>query len=198
LSTKSPNHADVLTSCGTLAAEREELGMSVTLRAAFMGTVAGVALCCATAGAQEGTTWLTFQGTLFILDNPTSATCASKNVNFGNIYEVIYRWTANPSNNPDALEVRSDRSDAIHISTQGPNLSLNGPATTVVDWTNKYAFTGTVSPSSTNLTIVGGGGAVPININSGVARITGSINDFLGISGCDIASVHGALAVSPN
>lgn len=171
--------------------------MSFVLRIA-MSTAFSVALFCAMARAQEGTNWITFQGTLFILDNPTSATCASHNVNFGNIYEVIYRWTANPANNPDALEVRSDRSIAVHISTQSPGLSLNGPSTTVVDWTNKYAFSGTVSPSSTNLTILGGGGPVPININSGVARITGSINDFLGISGCTISSVHGALVVSPN
>jgi hypothetical protein len=172
--------------------------MTIKFSAAAVGTFVSVALCCATARAQEGTNWLTFQGTLFILDNPTSATCASHNVNFGDLYDVIYRWTANPSNNPDALEVRSSRGSAVHISTQSPNLSLNGPSTTVVDWTNKYAFFGTISPRSTNLTILGGGGVVPININSGVARITGGINDFLGISGCDISSIHGALVVSPN
>jgi hypothetical protein len=173
-------------------------GMLVAFRTAIVGVVIGVAFSCATLRAQEGTNWLTFQGRLFILDNPTSATCSSKNVNFGDIYEIKYRWTANPSNNPDAIEIVSQRGSSVHISTQSPNFSLSGPSTTTVEWTNKYNFFGSISPSSTNLTLLGGGGPVPININSGVARITGSINDFLGISGCNISDIHGAMVVSPN
>jgi hypothetical protein len=175
-----------------------EVCMSVAFRKAIVGAVIGVTLSCVTVKAQEGTNWLTFQGKLFVLDNPTSAACSSKNVNFGDIYDIKYRWTANPNNNPDAIEVASQRGSSVHISTQSPNFSLNGFSTTTVEWTNKYNFFGSISPSSTNLTILGGGGAVPININSGVARITGGINDFLGISGCNITSIHAALVVSPN
>jgi flagellar basal body L-ring protein FlgH len=172
--------------------------MSHATRIALLSAIFGVALGCAKSEAQEGTTYLTFQGSLFILDNPTNAACQAKNVNFGDIYTVIYRFSASPSSsNPDAIEVRSDRSNAVAISTQAPNYSLNGASTTVVDYVNKYAFTGTLSPSSTNLTILTGLNA-PVSLSAGNIKILGSWNDFLSISGCDIASVHAALVSSPN
>jgi hypothetical protein len=172
--------------------------MSSIIRTALLGVVCGAALGCATAGAQEGTTFLAFEGSLFILDNPTSATCQSKNVNFANIYQVIYRFSASPSaSNPDAIEIRSDRGSSVHISTQSPNFSLNGSSTTTIDWVNKYAFTGTLSPSSSSLTILTGLNQ-PVSLAAGNIKILGSINDFLGISGCNIGSVHAALVSSPN
>jgi hypothetical protein len=157
----------------------------------------GFFLGLANAKAQEGVTFQAFQGSIFILDNPTSATCQAHNVNFGDIYGVVYRFSLNPSVVADALSIIGFRGVSQMYSTQSPGFSLNGASTTNWNYINRYASFGSLSPSSSNLTILSGLN-LPVSSATGNLKILGSINDFDAISGCNIAQVHAALVASPN
>lgn len=150
------------------------------------------------AHAQEGVTYQAFQGTLVVLDNPTSATCQAHNINFSDTYFVIYRFAINPTMVSDALAIHSTRGDSQMYSTQSPNFSLNGPSTTGWNYINKYASYGSLSPSSSNLTLQAGLTGLPVASGNANVILNGSINDFLAVSGCDIAKVHAAMVRTPD
>jgi hypothetical protein len=143
-----------------------------------------------------GTDYLSFEGSLYILDNPTSAVCQSRGFNYGQEFIAIYRYTANPSLIADALAINSAYSVNRIISTQSPNFSLAGPSTGNWIWMNGHGRYGTLGNSGSNLTILSGLNQ-PVTLATGNIKILGSINDFIGNSGCNINSVHGALVARP-
>jgi hypothetical protein len=144
-----------------------------------------------------GTDYLTFEGSLYILDNPTSTICQSKGFNYGNEYKAIYRFTANPSLIADALAINSNYSVNRINSTQSPNFSLAGASTGNWIWMNGHGNYGTLSNSSSNLTILSGLNQ-PVTLATGNIKILGSINNFDAWSDCNITSVHAALVAKPN
>jgi hypothetical protein len=134
---------------------------------------------------------------LFVLDNPTSAACQAKNVNFGNTYTVIYRISMSPGTVADALSIHGTLGDALMISTQGPNLSLQGAASTTWNYISKYAGSGSLATSSSNLTLKAGLTGLPAAPGNANIILNGSINDFDAESGCNGASVLAAMARDP-
>jgi hypothetical protein len=172
--------------------------MRIGCRGVLLGTVSVVFFGLANAQAQEGVTFQSFTGMLFVLDNPTTPACQAKGVNFANIYTVVYRITIDPTQVSDALAIHGSRGEAQMYSTQAPNFSLQGPSTTGWNFINKYGSFGTLTPSSSNLLLragLTGNPAAPGNAN---VIINGSINDFDSISGCNVANVHAALARNPD
>jgi hypothetical protein len=172
--------------------------MSIGYRSALLGAVSIGFFGLANANAQEGVTFQSFTGILFVLDNPTTPTCQAHGINFANMYTVIYRIAINPAVVSDALAIHGARGEAQMYSTQAPNFSLQGPSTTGWNFINKYGSFGTLTPSSSNLLLragLTGNPAAPGNAN---VIINGSINDFDSISGCNVANVHAALARNPD
>jgi hypothetical protein len=87
-----------------------------------------------------GVDFLSFQGIGVVLDNPTSATCQSIGVNYGDTFTIVYRWTNNPSLVSDALSIIIDGHSVSRIvSTQSPNFSLNGTSTVTWTYINRHA-----------------------------------------------------------
>jgi hypothetical protein len=162
----------------------------------LIGAALGVAFSLANAQAQEFVTWIAFQGVGFVTNNPTSLTCQANNINFGSDYVVVYRFSLNPSADPDALTFNTGRSTIRITSAQGPNFSLNGPATVNWDYINRYAFYGQLNSSSTNLTIASGLTSPVVSTTVNV-RIVGTINDFFAHPGCTV-NFHADLALIPN
>ena len=111
---------------------------------------------------------------------------------------MIYRIAIDPTQVSDALAIKTARSESQMYSTQSPNFSLNGPSTTGWNYINKYASYGTLLSSSSNLTLQAGLTGLPAAPGNANVIINGSINDFLAISGCNIAKVHAALARAPD
>jgi hypothetical protein len=171
--------------------------MSKNYRNALLGAACVVLFGIADARAQEGVTYQSFTGTLFVLDNPTSPACQAVNVYFGNMYTVIYRFAINPAVVSDALAILGTLGEAVMASTQSPNFSLQGQSTTTWSYINIYAFPGTSGPSSSNLTLQAGLTGLPAAAGNANVIINGSINDFLGFPGCDVARVHAALVRRP-
>jgi hypothetical protein len=167
-------------------------------RKVVLSSLSTVLIGLAGAHAQEGVTFQAFQGTLVVLDNPTSATCQAHNVNFADFYTAIYRFAINPAVVSDALAIHSSRGDAQMYSTQSPNFSLNGPSTTGWNYISKYASYGTLTPSSSNLTLQAGLTGLAVAAGNANVILNGSINDFLGISGCNITKVHAAMVRTPD
>jgi hypothetical protein len=172
--------------------------MSLDSRGALLGAVSVVFFGLASAHAQEGVTYQSFTGIMFILDNPTSAACQAKNINFASMYTVIYRIAIDPTQVSDALVFKSERSESQMYSTQSPGSSLQGASTTGWNYINKYGSFGTLASSSSNLTLRAGLTGLPAAPGNANVIINGSINDFLAISGCDVANVHAALARNPD
>jgi hypothetical protein len=150
------------------------------------------------AHAQEGVTYQSFTGQLFVRDNPTNDNCQAAGIVFATVFRVVYRFTIQPNSVTDALAISSDYGASQMYSTQSPNFSLNGPSTTGWNYIDKYANVGTFGPSSSNLTIQAGLTGLPPAAGNANIIINGSINDFVGIPGCNIASVHAALARNPD
>jgi hypothetical protein len=174
-----------------------EVNMSIGYRSLLFGAVSIVSFGLVNAHAQEGVTYQSFTGILFVLDNPTTAACQAKGVDFGNTYTVIYRISMNPAVVSDALSIHGTLGDAQMYSTQSPNFSLQGASTTAWNYINKYGSYGNYGPSSSNLLLRAGlTGALAAPGNANII-INGSINDFDSIAGCDVASVHAALARDP-
>jgi hypothetical protein len=172
--------------------------MSIRHRSILLGIVSVVLFGLANARAQEGVTYQSFTGIIFVLDNPTSPACQAKGVNFANIYTVIYRITMNPAVVSDALAIHGTRGESQMYSTQAPNFSLQGASTTGWNYINKYGSDGALTPSSSNLLLRAGlTGALAAPGNANII-INGSINDFDSISGCDVANVHAALVRNPD
>src|SRR5277367_6163542 len=170
---------------------------------ALASSVFALTLCSGNASAQAvyNTDYISFEGTLVVLDNPTSAGCQAANVNYDDQYRVSYRFTVNPSLIQDALVLFPSGDNAAKmLSTQPTTGSLNGPASTEWIYINHYGnSTGTPPgplPSSSNLTISSGLGQ-PLTLATGNIKILGSINNFLAESNCNVASVHAALVVIP-
>jgi hypothetical protein len=172
--------------------------MAIRYCSALFGVASVLCFGMANALAQEGVTYQSFTGILFILDNPTSAACQAKNINFADVYTVVYRIAIDPTKVSDALAVHGTRGESQMYSTQSPSFSLQGPSTTAYNYINKYGSYGTLSPSSSNLTLRAGLTGLPAAPGNANVIINGSINDFNANSGCDIASVHAALARNPD
>jgi hypothetical protein len=175
-----------------------EVNMSIGCRSILFGAVSVVFLGSASANAQEGVTFQSFTGIMFVLDNPTSPACQAKGVNFANIYTVIYRIAIDPTQVSDALAIHGARGEAQMYSTQAPNFSLQGPSTTGWNYINKYGSFGTLTPSSSNLLLRAGLTGVLAAPGNANIIINGSINDFDSISGCNVSNVHAALARNPD
>ena len=172
--------------------------VSKSYRLALFCSATVVFLGIANARAQEGVTFQTFSGTLVVLDNPTTPACQAVNVYFTNMYSAIYRFAINPAVVPDALAILGTRGEAVMVSTQSPNFSLQGPSTTTWSYINIYAFPGTFGPSSSNLTLQAGLTGLPVAAGNANVIINGSINDFLGFQGCNVTKVHAALVRNPD
>jgi hypothetical protein len=172
--------------------------MSIGYRSVLLGAVSIVSFGLANAHAQEGVTFQSFTGIIFVLDNPTTPACQAEGVNFANIYTVIYRISMNPAVVADALAIHGTRGEAQMYSTQSPNFSLQGASTTNWNYINKYGSYGNFGPSSSNLTLRAGLTGLPAAPGNANIIINGSINDFDSISGCDVANVHAALARNPD
>ena len=155
------------------------------------------------ARAQVNVTYLDFEGRAFVTDNPTSATCQTNRINFGNSFTIVYRFTLNPALIADALAFITEHSDFHIVSTQSPSFSLNnlivgGPSTTTYNYISSRAGSSGSIASSSNLNInraFNGGGAPRLGTQNVV--VLGTINDFLGVTGCTV-TVHGALAARPD
>jgi hypothetical protein len=163
---------------------------------AILGAVLSFFWGLGNAQAQNGVTFLNFEGMGVVTDNPTSSACQTAGNFFGDAYVALYRFTLNPSNNSDALSLVGLRSASRIISTQGPSFSLNGATT--ADWetlgsrANKF----TVSPSSSNLLIAPGAGG-SITAATGNIKIVGTLNDFRGDAGCNL-NFRAALTKRPD
>jgi hypothetical protein len=146
-----------------------------------------------------GTDYLSFQGRLIVLDNPTSAGCQAVGINYGSAVDAVYLFTVNPSLIADALTTypQGGRAGQHMVSTQSPNFSLAGLSTTITYYVNSYGNApNTPGVSSSNLTILSGLNQ-PVSLAAGNIKILGSISNFLGNSGCTVGSVHGALVAVP-
>jgi hypothetical protein len=171
---------------------------STSMIAGLTSAVFALALSLAEAGAQTyGTDYISFEGVLVVLDNPTSSGCQSDGINYDNQYRVSYRFTNNPSVISDALALFPAGDNAAKIKSTQTSGSLNGSSTTEWIYINHYANSdSSVLASSSNLTISSGLGQ-PVSLATGNIKILGSINNFLSYSNCNIASVHAALVVIP-
>jgi hypothetical protein len=150
-----------------------------------------------------GTDYLSFEGALYVLDNPTSGACQSHGINFGDAYRMVYLFTNNPSNaniSADAITLFPQGAAAARMhSTQFP-FSLAGTSTIVWIFFDSYGKFNSYAPIpsiSSTLTIVSGLGA-PVSLATGNIKILGSIPSFLGWPDCNIGSVHGAAVAKPN
>jgi hypothetical protein len=74
--------------------------------------------------AQEGVTYQSFTGTMFVLDNPTTATCQAHGINFTSVFRVIYRFAIYLAAVSDALALISDRG-ASRVLYAGSNFPHN-------------------------------------------------------------------------
>jgi hypothetical protein len=157
------------------------------------GLVASLAL--STAQAQLGTTFLAFEGVGVITDNPPSATCVTAGYSFGDTYGTAYRFSLSPSTTPDALTFIKRNNIFRITSTQSPGFSLNGASTTSWDSITSHASRTTLTPSSSNLTILSGING-SITSATGNIKITGTIDDFEENAGCTI-NFHAALVARP-
>ena len=144
-----------------------------------------------------------YEGRLFIVDNPTSAPCQSANINFGNVYTMIYRQTFDTANYSDGLSIGSDRYHFLITSTQLPSRSLNryvvgGPSSTSNGMINSRAFGSSGVVGSTNLAIdrAFNGGGTPIASTQNIV-ISGTIDNFNQNSGCNV-TVKGTGAKRPD
>src|SRR3974390_1390686 len=117
--------------------------MTIGYRSALFGLASILWFGIGNAQAQEGVTYQSFTGYMFVLDNPTSATCAAHNVNFASSYRIVYRIAIDPTVVVDALAILSERGEAQMYSTQSPGNSLQGPSTTGWNYINKYGSYGT-------------------------------------------------------
>jgi hypothetical protein len=156
----------------------------------------------ARAQAVYGTDYLSFEGVGVVLDNPTSPGCQSINVNFGSVYKVVYRWTANPSLVADALSfIIGDHAVSRLISTQSPNFSLNGSSTVTWTYINRHAdFGNGVGATTTTMTILSGLNG-PVTLGTGNIKIVnGNIPNFPAntTAGCTLTNFHAALVAIPN
>jgi hypothetical protein len=166
---------------------------------ALASSVFALTLCSANAVAQTyNTDYISFEGTLVVLDNPTSAGCQADGINYNDQYRVSYRFTVNPSVIADALALFPSGDNATKMLSTQTSGSLNGSSTTEWIYINHYGNStpGTPLASSSNLTISSGLGQ-PLSLATGNIKILGSINNFLAWSNCNIASVHAALVVIP-
>ena len=171
---------------------------STSMIAGLASAVFALALSSADARAQTyGTDYISFEGVLVVLDNPTSSTCQADDVYYNYTYRVSYRFTVNPSLISDALALFPSGDNAAKIKSTQSSGSLNGSSTTEWIFINHYANSdNSVLASSSNLTILSGLGQ-PVSLTTGNIKILGSINNFLSYSDCNIASVHAALVVIP-
>src|SRR5271154_1744546 len=162
------------------------------------GSLFALALCSGSAkAATYGVDYLSFEGVLVVLDNPTSAGCQADGINYNSQYRISYRFTVNPSVIQDALALFPSGDNAARMRSTQTSGSLNGSSTTEWIFINHYANSdNSVLASSSNLTILSGLGQ-PVSLTTGNIKILGSINNFLSYSDCNIASVHAALVVIP-
>jgi hypothetical protein len=171
---------------------------STSMIAGLASAVFALILSLADARAQVyGTDYISFEGVLVVLDNPTSSACQADQVNYNDQYRVSYRFTVNPSLIADALALFPSGANAARMRSTQTSGSLNGSSTTEWIFINHYANSdSSVLASSSNLTISSGLGS-PVSLGTGNIKILGSINNFLSWSDCNIASVHAALVVIP-
>ncbi len=166
--------------------------------AGLASSVFALALCSGKAEAQTyNKDYVSFEGTLVVLDNPTSAACQNDGIFYDDQYRVSYRFTANPSVIQDAIAIFPSGDNATKFKSTQTSGSLNGQSTTEWVYINHYANSEN-SPlaSSSNLTITSGLGQ-PVSLGTGNIKILGSINNFLAWSDCNVASVHAALVNIP-
>jgi hypothetical protein len=166
---------------------------------ALASSVFALTLCSSNASAQAvyNTDYISFEGVLVVLDNPTSPGCQAAGINFNDTYRVSYRFTVNPSVIQDAFVLFPSGDNATRMRSTQTSGSLNGPSPTEWIYINHYANADSaVLPSSSNLTISSGLGQ-PLTLATGNIKILGSINNFLSQSNCNISSVHAALVVIP-
>jgi hypothetical protein len=167
--------------------------------AALASSVFALTLCSGNAVAQTyNTDYISFEGTLVVLDNPTSAGCQAANVNYNDQYRVSYRFAVNPNLISDALVLFPSGDNATKMLSTQTGGSLNGPSSTEWIYINHYGNSTPTTPlaSSSNLTISSGLGQ-PLSLATGNIKILGSINNFNAQSNCNVASVHAALVVIP-
>lgn len=171
---------------------------STSMIAGLASSVFALILSLDDARAQVyGTDYISFEGVLVVLDNPTSTTCQAHQIFYSDTYRVSYRFTVNPSLIADALALFPSGDNAARMRSTQTSGSLNGSSTTEWIFINHYANTDiSVLASSSNLTISSGLGS-PVSLGTGNIKILGSINNFLSWSDCNIASVHAALVVIP-
>ena len=171
-----------------------------SLQIALCGFALASSILISEASAQTyGTDYLSFKGWGVILDNPIAAPCAAAPYNFSTNqrFEIVYRFSANPSLIADAFTFRTESGTLFRIiSTQSPNFSLSGASTTNWEDINRKGDFHNGS-SSSNLTILSGLGQ-PVGLATGNLKvINGQITDFDGISGCNITNFHGAAVAIP-
>src|SRR5271170_4358646 len=171
---------------------------STSMIVGLASAVFALILSLADARAQVyGTDYISFEGVLVVLDNPTSSACQADQVFYNYQYRVSYRFTVNPSLIADALALFPSGDNAARMRSTQTSGSLNGSSTTEWIFINHYANSdSSVLASSSNLTISSGLGQ-PVSLATGNIKILGSINNFLSWSDCNIASVHAALVVLP-
>lgn len=162
------------------------------------GSLFALALCSGSAkAATYGVDYLSFEGVLVVLDNPTSAGCQADGINYNSQYRISYRFTVNPSVIQDALALFPSGDNAARMRSTQTSGSLNGASSTEWNYINHYADEDSASlASSSNLTISSGFGQ-PLTLSTGNIKILGSINNFIAESNCNIASVHAALVAIP-
>ena len=174
---------------------------SAMFKSVAAGLVLGIA-GCGSALAQANVTFITYEGHMFVLSNPTPAACQAVGINFGTDYQATYRFTLNSASVTDSLSVGSERSRFAVFSTQSPSFSLNSYITGGIASVNMLYLgsrgNGGNTTSSVNLTIdkAFNGGGAPISTTQNVI-VAGTLNDIFGVSGCNV-SVRAALTRRPD
>jgi len=175
-----------------LASHRRLNALAGAALSALLGVVLSACLSLSNAQAQNGVTFINFQGMSSITDNPPTPTCVAAGYSFGDARVMIYRFTLTAPTLVDAISFVGQRGVHRIFATQSPGFSLSGSVTADWDWINSRANKGSLTPSAVNLSILQGIGG-PVSATTGNIKIVGSLNDWEGNAGCTV-NIRSALS----
>ena len=171
-------------------------GGSVMIKRLLIG--AGF-LCATVVGANAlvvNVDFYDFEGRVFIETNPVSATCSADGLAFGDSFTVVYRRHITSAVS-DALAFVSEHAD-YRISATASPFFLDG-ASLPAEWdtinSRATLFTGPGNTTTSDLTFTPASHLIT-NATEYV-EITGTLNDFEGITGCTV-SIRAGLVRRPN